>query len=187
MRPPKSKVTPLRIGLTASLILAVLHILLLGWTYQRRAAARQLDQDLEVLQENFGQLENIKQDQLDQLQLELDRILGEVAELEASFPELGAPFALIRRGQEFADSSQVELKSITRMDTSIQETASGDILREEFSLELGASLENCVSFIRTIERAGQDTVVMQYASFWPVEEHCTLELISRGQPPREGE
>jgi hypothetical protein len=187
MKPSRRVVSPLRIGIIASLILAVLHIILLGGTSQRRAATRQLEKEYQVLQENYEQLEKVNQEQLDQLRLEQHQIQDEVAELEASFPELGAPFALFRRGLELARDSQVDLRAISRMDSSYLETTSGEIIREEFDLELGGSLQNCIAFIGAVENAGRDTIVMQYASFWPEEGRCSLELITRGLTPTAGE
>ena len=175
-------VTGLRIGITASLILAALQIILLGVTNQRRAATEQLEADRLVLEENYAELEKVNLEQVAELQTELDQINQEVNELITSFPELGSPFAIYRRALELADRSQVDLRSISRINSAIQETRSGSILFDEYDIELGGTLLNCIQFIEEIELAALNTVVMRSANFRIEERLCSLEIKTLGIP-----
>ena len=47
------------------------------------------------------------------------------------------------------------------------------------------TLLDCVNLIKNIEVDGLDTVNLQYASFWPEEELCTLEIKTIGFPSNE--
>ena len=116
----KNKLTGIRVGLILSLIAGVVNLIFLGSAFLRRNATNQLEADQLALQENFTQLETVNQEQLDALQADLDLIQAEVLELESSFPELGAPFNLFNRGLELAQASQLDLLSISSVNTEIQ-------------------------------------------------------------------
>lgn len=178
----QTKISVLRIGIIASVIAAMLNVILLGATFQRRSASVQIDTDAQVLEENYTELVKINQEQLDDLQNELNLIKAEVSDLEASFPELGSSFALFQRALELSTKSNVGLRSITRSGSDLQETTSGTILFDNFSIQLRGTLVDCFKFIEEIETAGMDTVVMQYASFWPEESMCSLEIKTIGIP-----
>jgi hypothetical protein len=174
--------TPRRIVIFFCVILGLLHVILLGWTLQRNQAASQLTEDILILQENLDQLQEINQDQLDDLQEELSAILADVSSLEASFPELGAPFALYRRGLGLAQDNQVELLEITLTGSESVDTMSGKILRNQFNIETSGSLVNCLSFLDALERAGQDTIILEFANFKPGQNQCSLEISTLGFP-----
>ena len=108
MKNKNPKLSGLRIGIITSLVLAVIHLILIGAAYQRQTAAAQLDQDRLTLEENLQQLEAVNQDQIDDLEAELEEIKTEIIELEAGFPELGAPFALFNQAEILTGKSQVE-------------------------------------------------------------------------------
>ncbi len=182
MNKKNTKLSGMRVGIIASLIVAMLNLILLGGSYLRRTATEQLKADQAVLEENYQQLEKVNQDQLDDLQMDLDNIRAEVAELKASFPELGVPFDIFRRGLDLARASQLELLSISLTNSDLQETASGVILFNEYTLEMSGSLDSCLNFIEKVEGAGLDSVVMQFAAIFPEDEHCTFEITTRGYP-----
>ncbi len=179
----QSKISVLRIGIIASVIAAMLNVILLGTTFQRRSASEQIEADSRVLEENYTELVKINQEHLDDLRNELNLIKAEVSDLEASFPELGSSFALFQRAFGLSTKSNLDLRSISRSGSDLQETTSGTILSDDFSIELRGTLVDCFKFIEEIETAGMDTVVMQYASFWPEESLCSLEIKTIGIPP----
>jgi len=174
--------SPLRIGIFGSVILAVLHLILLGYIYQRRSATSQLIADRMALEENYSALQGINQEQIKTLQSELNTIQAEVVELEASFPELGAPFAIYRRGIDLSQKSQVNLQNISYLGRDFQEILSGPIIAERYSIRLNGSLTACITFIKNIEEAGMDTVSLESVSIWPAEELCSLDIITIGLP-----
>ncbi|TFG49358.1 MAG: hypothetical protein E4H33_02440 [Anaerolineales bacterium] len=178
----KNKLSGIRVGLIFSLIAAMLNLIFLGGASLRQKAAEQLELDHSTLEENFTQLEKVNQDQLDALRADLEIIQAEVVELEASFPELGAPFDVFSRGLELAQASQLDLISIYAVNSELQETASGILLFEEYDLELNGSLINCLTFIEKIETAGLDSVVMQSAGIFPADGICSLEIKTMGYP-----
>ena len=141
----KNRVSGIRVGLILSLIAAVVNLIFLGSVSLRQKATKQLEVDRLALEENFSQLEKVNRDQLDALQADLDSIQTEVLELEASFPELGAPFDVFNRGLDLAEVSQVNLLSISSTNSDIQETASGVLIFEEYNIELIGTLINCLT------------------------------------------
>jgi hypothetical protein len=170
----------LRIGIIASVIVAMLHIVLIGGTFQRRWAIRQLETDQQVLEENLALLEEIDQEQLAQLQLELDQINTEITELQASFPEIGAPFDLYHRIPSLSEESGVTIQGISRINAERQDTPTGVIISEQYNVELGGNLINCIEFIDELESAGQDTIMVLQANIWPDEGLCLLEIQTNG-------
>jgi hypothetical protein len=182
MNRKQSNISGLRIGIIASVIAAMLNVILLGTTFQRRSASEQIEADSQVVEENYTELVKVNLDQLDDLQNELNLINAEISDLEASFPELGSSFALFQRAVGLSTKSNVDLRSISRIGTDLQETTSGTILFDDYGIELRGTLVDCFQFIEEIETAGMDTVVMQYASFWPEESLCSLEIKTIGIP-----
>jgi hypothetical protein len=180
MNQRRRKVSAMRVGIIASLIMATLHLILIGGTYIRKKATLELESDRLVLIENLTLLEEINQGQLDALASELAVIEEEISELEISFPELGAPFALFQRAQEFSEKNQVDLSSISKDIQEIKNTTSGIVIIEEYNLELVGNLDDCISFIGEVEEAGLETVIMQSASFSPQEELCFLDIQTLG-------
>jgi hypothetical protein len=172
----------IRVGLIISLTAAILNLVFLGGASLRLKASRQLQLTRSALEENIADLEQVNQDQLDQLRADLEEIQQEVLELEASFPEPGAPFDVFRRGLDLAQSSQLDLLNISLLDSESRETASGVLLFEEYGLELNGGLVDCFTFIEKIETAGLDSVVMQYAGIFPEDGLCSLEIKTMGYP-----
>jgi Tfp pilus assembly protein PilO len=175
-------ITPRRIAIALSIILALIHVILLGWTLQRRSAIEQLEEDKVTLEENFSQLEEINQEQLDALQEELALLEEEIVQLQDSFPELDAPFALYRRGLDIAQSSNLNLQSIGLLSVSIQETISGDILIKQYSVETSGTTSQCLTFIDALEQAGAGSVAMDGFSMTPPESACSVDLSTIGIP-----
>jgi hypothetical protein len=172
----------IRVGLIFSLVAAILNLILLGGASLRLKAAQQLQLTRSALEENIADLEQVNQDQLDALKADLEEIQKEVVDLEASFPEPGAPFNVFRRGLELAQSSQLDLLNISLLNSESRETASGVLLFEDYGLELNGKLVDCFTFIKQIESAGLDSVVMQYAGIFPADGICSLEIKTMGYP-----
>lgn len=168
--------------ITICVLLGLAHVILLGFALQRRNASAQLIEDKQALEENLGQLQQINQSQLDNLQAELNIILDEIAILEASFPELGSSFAIYQRGYDIALGSQVEVEEISLAGSQILDTVTGQLLKKDYIIETRGSLENCLTFIDTLEEAGMDTISLNLADIIPEENRCTLEISTLGYP-----
>ena len=179
-QPRTGLIVPRRIVIILCVILGLLHVILLGWTLQRQSASAQITDDRLVLEENLDQLQQINQDQLDELQEELDLIQAEVTTLETSFPDLGTPFAIYRRGMDLAQSSQMELLEISLINSETLETVSGLVLKNQYTIDTQGSLENCLVFIDILEKAGMDTINLEFASIIPAENRCSLEISTLG-------
>ncbi|HDD56322.1 MAG TPA: hypothetical protein ENG59_08780 [Chloroflexi bacterium] len=183
MNHPKSRfLSARRIVIIISVILGLVHVILFGWTLQRRSASAELNESKLVLEENLDQLQRINQDQLDALRGELEDIQAEITALEASFPELGAPFAIYRRVLDLTQDSQLALLEISLVSSETLETASGLILKKDYRIETQGSLENCLDFLDNLEQAGLDTVSLKFASIIPAESLCSLEISTLGYP-----
>ena len=172
----------MRTAILGSAILAMLHIILLGGTYQRRAAAEKIQSDSAVLNQNYAELKQISEEQLSALQSDLELVQAEVTDLQSSFPEPGAPFAIYPRGMDLSQISGVNLNSISHLGSNLQETVAGNIQTDNYSIELTGLLESCLTFVQKLERAGMDTLTMEYVSIWPEEELCSLEIKTVGYP-----
>jgi len=174
--------SPMRTAILGSVILAMLHIILLGGTYQRRTAAEKIQSASAELDQNYAALKQISDEQVSALRFELGLIQAEVDDLQSSFPELGAPFAIYHRGMDLSQSSRVNLDSISLLESDIQETTLGNIQTNNYSIELTGLLESCLTYIQKLESAGMDTLTMKYVSIWPEEELCSLEIKTVGYP-----
>jgi hypothetical protein len=177
----------IRIAITASVILGVINIILVGATYQRQSASRELAAEKNALVENISSLKKINQEELDELQKELDLIRSDVAELEASFPELGAPFAIYQRAQELSHESQMDLLSIVSQSTDLHDTYTGTVEEKQYSLDLAGAMEDCISFIGKLEAAGRDTLSMKSVNLLPLEYSCSIEVSLLGYSTPAGE
>jgi len=172
--------SPMRAAILGSAILAMLHIILLGGTYQRRAAAEKIRSASAALDQNYAELKQISEEQLSALQSELELVQAEVTGLKSSFPELGAPFAIYHRGMDLSQSSGTKLDSISHLGSNLQETAAENMRIDNYSIELVGSLESCLAFVQKLEIAGMETVTMEYVSILPEEELCSLEIKTVG-------
>ena len=172
----------MRTAIRGSVILAMLHIILLGGTYQRKAAAEKIQSDSAALDQNHAALKQLNEERVSALRFELGLVQAEVDELQSSFPEPGAPFAIYHRGMDLSESSGVSLDSISHLGSDLQETVSGNIQTDNYSIELTGLLESCLTFIQKLESAGLDTVSMEYVSIWPEEKLCSLEIKTVGYP-----
>ena len=183
MNQSKSRpITLRRMVIFLCVILGLLHVILLGWTAQRKSASKQLTEDRVVLEENLDQLQQINQEQLDELRAELELVEGEISTLEASFPELGGSFAIYQQGYALALDSQLDLQEISLVGSETLDTVSGQLLRKQYILEVIGSLENCLGFIDNLEQAGLDTINMDFITINPVESQCSLEISTLGYP-----
>jgi len=174
--------SPMRAAILGSVILALINIILLGGAYQRRVAAEKIQSDRITLDLNYTELREINDEQLSALRFELGLVQAEVDDLQSSFPELGAPFAIYHRVMDLSQSSGVGLDSISHIGSDLQETALGNIQTDNYSIELTGLLESCLTFIQKLESAGMDTLTMEYVSIWPEEELCSLEIKTVGFP-----
>jgi Tfp pilus assembly protein PilO len=175
--------TPRRIAIALSVILGVVHVILLGWTLQRRSAIAELAAGQTALEENLNQMEEINQEELDTLQNELASIENEVLQLNNSFPELGSTFAIYRRGLNIAQSSSVELLSISLLNSDVQETVSGNVLTKQYSLEASGAPTQCLTFVQALEDAGAGSLAVEGVTIAQEDAQCSIEISTFGYPP----
>ncbi len=177
MKVVKNRRLPLmRIAITASIILGVVQVILIGAAYQRQTASINLEAEKISLEENISSLIKVNQDQVDDLQAELDQILAEVSDLDASFPELGAHFAIYPRGLDLANQSQVDLLAISRLSADNIDTYAGQVIDKQYSIDVIGGAAECINFIGELENAGRDTLSMKSVYIWPEENRCSLEI-----------
>jgi len=174
--------TPRRVAIALSVILGVVHVILLGWTLQRRSATAELSAGQTALEENLNQLEEINREEIDTLQNELAGIENEVLQLNNSFPELGSAFAIYRRGLDIAQSSSVELLSIALANSDVQETISGNVLTKQYSLEASGTTTQCLTFVQALEDAGAGSLAVNGVTITPEDVQCSLEISTFGYP-----
>ncbi len=176
----KSLTTPMRIAIFGSLIFAAINVILLGAIYQRRSAAETLQEDRRTLEDNLSVLEQIGEEKLSNLQAELESAQEKAKELQNSFPEIGAPFAIYPQGKVLATRSKVELVGIALLNVEFKESPSGPIQMRLYFLELEGNMSNCIHFLGQLEDAGQQTVSMQNITISPEEEACEFEVQTFG-------
>ena len=181
------RISFLRIAIAASVLFGVVNIILVGAAYQRRSASQELVAERNALEENINSLKKINQAELDELQVELDLIQAEVADLEDSFPELGAPFAIYRRARDLALDSQVNLQGLARQSTDYHETYSGLVVEKQYSIDLTGAMDDCITFIGLLEEAGRDTLTMKSVYLTPQDNICSIDVSLIGFSPTAGE
>jgi hypothetical protein len=172
--------TPTRIAIFGSLVFAVLNLIFLGATYQRRTAAESLQKNIRAMEDNLIILKQIDEDRLDSLRTELEQAQKRVTELENSFPDLGAPFAIYPQGKNLATQSQMELIGISLLNIDRKESPSGPVQVKEYFLELKGNMANCLMFLDRLEEAGQQTLSIENISISAQEETCELEVQAVG-------
>jgi len=183
MRNESKKIfSPLRFAILGSVILGLLHIILLGGIYQWNNAVQKFQSEQDALTQNLNTLQNINDEQISALRFELSLIQSEVDELQKSFPDIGAAFAIFHRGLDLSESSGITLDSIIHQGSELQEMVSGNFQADFYSIELTGNLETCLAFIEKLEKAGLDTVTMELANIWPEEKICSLEIKTVSYP-----
>ena len=166
----------MRIAIIGSVILGVIQMIMIGAAYQRRAATNQLETERIALEENINSLIKVNQDQVDDLQAELELIQADTAELEASFPELGAHFAIFPRGLALANQSQVDLQEISWLSSDSVDTFAGQVVDKQYSIDVFGKTADCIKFIAELEDGGRDTLSMRSVYIWPEENKCSYEI-----------
>ncbi|MCJ7715373.1 MAG: hypothetical protein MUO54_02480 [Anaerolineales bacterium] len=183
MRNKSKKIfSPMRIAILGSVILGLLHSILLGGIYQRNIAVQKIHSNTDILAQNLNDLQDINDEQISALRYEFGLIQSEVDELQNSFPDLGAAFAIFHRGPDLSERSGVTLDSIIHQGSELQEIVSGTIQADYFSIELTGTLETCLAFIEKLETAGLDTVTMESVDILPEENNCSLEIKTVSYP-----
>lgn len=179
----QSITTPTRVAIAGSLIVAVINLVFLGATFQRRNAVATLRENIASLEENIQVLQEVDQERVQTLQEELDAAKEDLEQLRNAFPELGAPFAMYDQGMTIATQNQLTLNNIALQSEEKIESPTGPLQAKTFSLNLEGTLGQCIRFIRDVEQAGQQTLVIENISISPGNNSCSLDIRAFGLQP----
>lgn len=165
----------LRIALLGSVITAVILVILVGASWQRRAASQSLQNDLEVIEENFTQRKQSDLERLAELETELAQAQDQVQELKGAFPDPNQGFALYQQALDLARGSQMNLARISRSGSEVLETDQGTVQATTYSLVLTGTAEHCTDFLGSLEDAGMQSLATDQTRISTTEEICELD------------
>lgn len=165
-----------RIVLVIGTVLAAMLAGLVFAAEMRLRSATAVAANVEAMELNLSELEELGQEGLESLRTELVQADENVAALEESFPEIGGPFDLYNRSYDLAGTSGVEIGTVERVDTVVQDSAIGPIIANRFRINSFGSLSDCLVFIAKIERAGLQSLAVDNIYIQPMEDVCNFEV-----------
>jgi hypothetical protein len=174
---------PGRLALGLSFLLALANLGLLGAALVTRRSAASLAIEVTALQDSLRQLRQVEQEGLQGLELQALEAESHLAELEASFPTLGEPFDLYRRGFALAADSGVELRAIETGGTTVLETPVGLLSTTTYQVTASAEFPACLDWLGRLERAGLQTLAVETLNLGPGDRTCDFQVIVASAAP----
>jgi hypothetical protein len=174
------KLTLPRAALFGSVLVAIIHIVMLGQALAWEQTIEIMVVQVQTLLSNAAGLQRIQDGQLDLLKEDVEQANLEVEALESSFPVPGAPFALYDRGFVMAAQNEVKIISISRHGRELLETAFGTVDSSNFGINAEANLENCLEFINRLELAGINTIAVNNIVIEPENLICDFDVQTLG-------
>ncbi|GMR09996.1 MAG: hypothetical protein BMS9Abin28_0817 [Anaerolineae bacterium] len=163
---------PARLAIGLTLLLAATDVTLVAASLRSDRAAAELASQVEALEFSLEQLRVADAEGLNDLESELSTASADLLRLEASFPEIGAPFDLYRRVFQLASSRGIDLKSVRRIAGSIQDTGAGTLSVTTYVVDSAGALYGCLSLLADLEREGLQTLTLNNILVDPTAEVC---------------
>jgi hypothetical protein len=174
---------PGRLALGFSFLLGLANLALLGAALVSRRNAAALAIEVTALQDSLRQLRQVEQEGLQGLEQQAVKAESHLAELEASFPTLGDPFDLYRRGFALATDSGVELKAIETGGTTVLETPVGLLSTTSYRVTASAELPACLDWLGRLEQAGLQTLALDSLHIGPGDQACDFQVVVASAAP----
>jgi len=167
-------VTPLRIAVIGIAATAAFLAVLVGATFLRARAAQNLENDMQVIEENFSQRMEADLERIAELEEELAEFETELESLQDAFPEVSEPFDIYQQGQALAVQNQVTLLSISRLGSELSDTPQGVVQSTNYALQLEGPAQSCIAYIQSLEDAGLGSVNPEEIQISPPGSSCEL-------------
>lgn len=174
---------PARFALGLSLLLGLVNSAVLGIALVSRQSAAKLAIEVSGLQDSLNQLQQVEREGLQGLEQQAEQSEARLAELVASFPALGEPFDLYRRGFALALESGVEIRGIETGNSTVQETPVGLLSTTTFRVSAAGDFPACIDLLGRLERAGLQTLALEGLFIGPGDRACDFEVIVASAVP----
>jgi len=172
---------PFALGL--SLVLGLVNAAVLGVALVSRQSAAKLAIEVSALQDSLDQLQQVEREGLQGLEQQAEQSEARLSGLVASFPALGEPFDLYRRGFALALESGVEIRGIETGNSTVQETPVGLLSSTTFRVSAAGDFAACLDLLGRLERAGLQTLALQGLFIGPGDRACDFEVIVASAVP----
>jgi hypothetical protein len=172
---------PSVVGLAIATALAGMNVYILGRTYQIGQASRNLATQTMPLKANLAELQRAKEEGFASLRTEITQAQEQLDALRRSFPQVGAPFDLYRRGRALAQSNGLEIMSIERGATEVDDTTMGQLSKTTYTLKANGSFQHCLTFMSELEDEGLKTVAIDNIQIDPVGQVCAFTVKIAGR------
>jgi hypothetical protein len=174
---------PARFALGLSLVLGLVNAAVLGVALVSRQSAAKLAVEVTGLQDSLNQLQQVERDGLQGLEAQAEQSEARLAGLVASFPALGEPFDLYRRGFALALESGVEIRGIETGDSTVQETPVGLLSTTTYRVSAAGDFPACIDLLGRLERAGLQTLALVELFIGPGDRACDFQVIVASAVP----
>ncbi|MGH2621342.1 MAG: hypothetical protein ACRDHG_12350 [Anaerolineales bacterium] len=174
---------PARFALGLSLLLGLANAAALGVALVSRQSAANLAFEVTGLQDSLDQLQQVERQGLQGLEQQAEESEARLAGLVASFPALGEPFDLYRRGFALANESGVEIRGIETGDSTVQETPVGLLSTITYRVSAAGDFPACIDLLGRLERAGLQTLALQELFIGPRDRACDFQVIVASAVP----
>jgi hypothetical protein len=174
---------PTRFALGLSMVLGLVNAAMLGVALVSRQSATKLAVEVIGLQDSLNQLQQVEREGLQGLEQQAEQSEARLAGLVASFPALGEPFDLYRRGFALALESGVEIRGIETGNSTVQETPVGLLSTTTYRVSAAGDFPGCIDLLGRLERAGLQTLALQELFIGPGDRACDFEVIVASAVP----
>lgn len=168
---------PGRVALALAVLLGLINVFLMSSVFLNQAAAGQLESEVVALTDNLAQLRQVEQDGLRGLEEEVSAAEGELASLEASFPNLGERFDIYRQGFALAEANQVEILAIDTGVSSYEETPVGFFEVSSYRIDAVGSQTDCIQLLGALEQAGLAALALNEVTLDMKDQSCAFEVV----------
>jgi len=174
---------PARFALGLSLLLGLVNSAVLGIALVSRQSAAKLAIEVSGLQYSLDQLQQVEREGLQGLEQQAEQAETRLAELVASFPALGEPFDLYRRGFALAIESGVEIRGIETGNSTVQETPVGLLSTTTYRVSAAGEFLACLDLLGRLEQAGLQTLALEGLFIGPGDQACDFQVVIASAVP----
>lgn len=174
---------PARFALGLSVLLGLVDAAVLGVALVSRQSAAKLAVEVAGLQDSLNQLQQVEREGLQGLEQQAEQAEARLDGLVASFPALGEPFDLYRRGFALALESGVEIRGIETGDSTVQETPVGLLSTTTYRVSAAGDFPACIDLLGRLERAGLQTLALEGLYIGPGDRACDFQVVIASAVP----
>lgn len=171
------KIKPTWATFSLTIILAGINLVLLGGTFQKEKLTRRLEVHAEELKANMELLREKENEGLQILEDELASAEAHLASLKVSLADTGAAFDPYRQIYKLADTCNVELTSIHRLEGTTQSTVAGTFDMTTYSVNSTGNPGECLSLLSRLESEGLQSLALDHILIDPPSTVCNFYVI----------